>query len=211
MSPAAASGRRRTFVDPRLLIGLGLVVVSVAGMTGLLAAVDSRVTVLAAASSLVPGERVGPADLIERSVSLDGADELYLRVGDLPDEGLVAVQAVQRGELVPRSAVADAEAQRSTTLVIASATPVGSGVQPGARVELWVSPVDPDAGGFGAASVLVQEAIVVRVLDDEGLMSGASRDAVEVRVPRSRIARILQAQADGDLIAVVPAGLPLGE
>lgn len=210
MGPTAVPGRRHPAVDPRLFIGVGLVIASVAGVVGLLAAVDTRVTAFAAASTLAPGERVERDDLVERTVSLDGADRFYLGADDLPEGGLVAVLAVREGELVARSAVADAADAASTTIVIEPVSPVSSSVRTGSLVEVWASPVDADDGGFGPPVVLVQDAVVARLVADEGL-SGAARGVVEVRVQRDRIARVLQAQADGDILSVVAAGLPLGE
>jgi hypothetical protein len=57
--------------------------------------------------------------------------------------------------------------------------------------------------------VIVPGATVVRVVDDDGFVSAADGRSIEVLIPRSRIARILQAMADGDALAVVPAGIPL--
>lgn len=211
MGRNADSGRGRLSVDPRLLIGIGLVIASVAGTVTLVGAVDSRVTVLAAGSSLVPGDHVDPDDLVERSVSLDGAERLYLRHHEIPDDGFVVVESVREGELVPRSAVTDDAGQQSTVFVVQPASPVSASVGPGSLVEIWASAADPASGEFGAPTVLVEDAIVTRVIADEGLVAGSSGDAIEVRVARSHIAHILQAQADGDLLAIVPAGLPLGE
>lgn len=210
MGRTADAVRARHVVDPRLLIGVGLVAVSVAGVVGLVSAVDARTTVYAAAGPLSPGDRIDRGDLVERSVSLDGADALYLRAADLPDDGLVVVRAVRDGELLPRASVGEAAGLRSTALVIEVAVPASRAVVPGATVDVWASPVDPETRGFGAPAVLVPDAIVVRLLADDGLVSDASGGAVEVLVPRSRVARILQAQADGDVLAVVPAGLPWG-
>lgn len=211
MGRNADSGRGRLSVDPRLLIGIGLVVASVLGVVALVGAADSRVTVLAAPSSLVPGDRLDPDELVERSVSLDGADTLYLRRDEIPDDGLVVVGVVRKGELIPRSAVTDSARQESTDFVVQPASPVSEIVGPGSLVEIWASPADPATGGFSAPSVLVQDAVVTRVVADEGLVASSTGGAVEVRVARNNIARILQAQADGDLLAIVPAGLPLEE
>jgi hypothetical protein len=59
--------------------------------------------------------------------------------------------------------------------------------------------------------VLASDAVVVRVIDDEGIIAGSDGDSVEVLVPRVRIARLLQAIANGDALAIVPAGIPLSE
>jgi hypothetical protein len=204
------SGRRRNAIDVRLLIGLALVIASVVGVVALVGAVDARTTVYAAASALSPGDRVERGDLVEREVSLDGADGLYLRAGELPADGLVVVQPVRDGELLPRAAVGDASGVRSTALVLELTGPPSSAVRPGAVVDVWASPADAERRGFDAPIVLVPDAVVVRIVEDDGLVSSSDGGTVEVLVPRSRVARVLQAQAAGDALAVVPAGLALG-
>lgn len=206
----AAGRRRRAPADPRLLIGIGLVIASVAGVVGLLAAVDTRVTVFAAASTLAPGERVERADLVERSVALEAAERLYLDPHDLGEGGLVAMVPVRAGELVPRSAVADAAGDASTMLVVEPASLMSSSVRPGSLVEVWASPADSDTGGFGPPAMLVRNAVVAGLIDGDGL-TGSAPAGVELSVQREQITRILQSQADGDHLSVVPAGLPLGD
>jgi hypothetical protein len=203
------SGRRHRTIDVRLLIGLALVAASVVGVVALVGAVDARTTVYAAASGLSPGDRIDRGDLVEREVSLDGADGLYLGVDELPADGLVVVHPVHDGELLPRTAVGDASGIRSTALVLELTAPPSSAVRAGAVVDGWASPADAEGRGFGAPVVLVPDAVVVRVVEDDGLVSSGG-SAIEVLVPRSRVARVLQAQAAGDALAVVPAGLALG-
>ena len=178
-------------------------------LVALVGAVDTRSTVYAAASALSPGDRIDRGDLVEREVSVDGADALYLSVDELPADGLVVVQPVRDGELLPRAAVGDASGIRSTALVLELTAPPSSAVRAGAVVDVWASPADAEGRGFGAPIVLVPDAVVVRVVEDDGLVSSGG-SAVEVLVPRARVARVLQAQAAGDALAVVPAGLALG-
>ncbi len=206
MSASPAAGHRRRWVDPRLLIGIGLVVGSVAGVVGLVAAVDTRTVVVAAPSALTAGERVERDDLLERSVGLDDSAGLYLRLDEVPDEGLTMVRTVPEGELIPRSAVGDPETLQHTSLIVDSAVRLGSATRAGSTVDLWATAAE--AGGEGAAApiVLVADATVVRVLQGEGLMPGSSSSTVELLVPRSQVARVLQAQAAGDALAVVAAG-----
>jgi hypothetical protein len=49
----------------------------------------------------------------------------------------------------------------------------------------------------------------VRVVEPDGIVSPGEGRSVEVLIPRSRIARVLQAVAASDELAVVPAGIPL--
>ena len=224
-----SKGGRRGAPDLRLVLGVLLVVGSVAGVFGIVAAADRRVTVYAAASALAPGERIDAGDLVQRSVALDGSDPLYLAAGDIPSGGLVVTQPVAKGELLPTSSVGSTAGVRSTSLVLQLATRVSGAVVPGASIDIWAAPdadasgtatstvttsdgSAEDAAGAGAPSVLVSGATVVKVLDDSGGFSVANAgSSVEVLVPRSRVARLLEAIAQKAALAVVPAGIPIAE
>lgn len=201
---------RRGAIDVRLLIGLALVGASVLGVVTLIGAVDRRTTVYAAAAALSPGDRIDRGDLVEREVSLDGADDLYLRADEVPGDGLVVMQPVRNGELVPRASVGETAGISSTALVLELTAPPSSVVRAGAIVDVWASPVADEGRGYLAPIVLVPDAVVVRVITEDGLVSSRASGAVEVLVPRTRVARVLQAQASGDALAIVPAGLALG-
>ena len=209
MGEASATARRRFAIDVRLVLGLALVAASVAAVTVLVGVADTRVAVYAAADALAPGDRVDPADLVERSVSLDGAEDLYLLVEAAPDDGFVVTQPVAAGQLVPLSAAGSHDGVRATSLVLQLAGPVSTVVETGSLVDVW-GIASLEQGEFGTPVVLASQATVVRVLEEDTLIAGASGAAtVEVLVPRTRVARLLQAIANGDALAVVPSGLPL--
>lgn len=209
MSTPVPRPRRRVLLDVRLVIGLALVAASVAGTTLLVGAADARIRVYAADGALSPGDRVDAGDLVERSVALDGADDLYLAVGDVPDDGFVVAQPVAAGQLVPLSAAGSTDGERATSLVLELAGPVSRAVAPGSLVDVWGVAVIGQ-GEVGTPVVLASSATVVRVLDEESLVGAAgAASSVEVLVPRTRVARLLRAIASGDALAVVPAGLPL--
>jgi hypothetical protein len=217
MTDSAPAPRRRPLADPRLLIGLLLVAASVAATVGIVAAVDKRTQVYAAAGPLEPGQRIAASDLVARGVALDGSDALYLGVGDVPRAGLVVTRAVAQGELVPASSVGRTTDVDATSLVLRLATRVSAAVKPGAEIDVWsaapatqAAAIDSDDAAADPPSVLVAGATVVRVIDDDqALTVDHEGSAVEVRLPRSRVARVLAAIAAGDDLAVVPAGLGL--
>ncbi|WP_181408332.1 hypothetical protein [Schumannella sp. 10F1B-5-1] len=205
----SAPPRRRRPIDPRLLIGLALVLLSVAGVVGIVAVTDRTAKVYAAGGTLTAGERVTADDLVLRSVALDGADKHYLRDGQIPKGGLVVTRTITGGELIPSAAVArDAEVE-SARLVLQVDGSVGSAVTAGADVDVWGAATedraDPD-GEVAPPAVLAAGATVVQVLDDKGLVAGSSNVAVEVLVPRERVARLLQAVADGQRLTLVGRG-----
>lgn len=211
MTEVSPKVRRRFALDVRLVLGLALVVASVVAVTVLVAAADTRVAVYAAAESLAPGDRVDADDLVERSVALDGAEDLYLLVDTIPDDGIVVAQPVAAGQLVPLSAAGSLDGVRATSLVLQLSGPVSTVVTTGSLVDVWGVAL-LEQGEVGTPVVLASQATVVRVLEDETLIagSGGAASTVEVLVPRTRVARLLQAIAHGDALAVVPSGLPLG-
>jgi D-ribose pyranose/furanose isomerase RbsD len=202
-------------LDPRLLIGIALVVASVAGVVAIVSAFDTRVTVYAAAQTLAPGEPVRAGELLVRQVALDDAEGLYLTDEDLSQHALFATTVVRRGELIPRSAVATQAGVESTSIVLAVGGGLSESVVDGALVDIWASQsiaAQGDVGSlglFGPPSVLNAGAVVVRVVESDGIVSAGDGRSVEVLVPQSRVARLLQAIANGDALAVVPAGIPL--
>ena len=204
---ARAGARRRFWFDPRFAIGLLLIVASVAGVVGIVGAADSSVLVYAAREPLAPGDRVDADDLVGTSVRLAGAERLYLVPDDLPDDGLVVTKAVAEGELVPASAVGATEGERQTSIVVGVAGELAESVAAGSIVDVW-SARESTGGVFEAPVVIVSGATVVRLVDRQGLVVDNDSRSIEVLVPRTDVARVLEAIANDDAIAVVPASLP---
>jgi hypothetical protein len=93
MSASAPPRRRRIVIDVRLVIGIGLVTASVAGVVSLVSASDRRITVYAAAETFTPGDRIGEDELLPRQVTLDDAEGLYLREEPQPRRARADVRA----------------------------------------------------------------------------------------------------------------------
>lgn len=206
--PPRSRIRRPRAIDPRLVIGAVLVLLSVAGVVGVLAASDRAVAVYAAADDLTPGEPLRVDDLVVRRVVLDGAEPRYVRQGALPAAGAVVQRPLAAGELLPVAALGRADGVDAAAVVIQVTGRLGSGVAPGRPVDLWAA-TPRDRAESGPPEVLAAGATVVRVLDDEGLVASGSERAVEVLVPRAALAEVLQSIADEELLSIVAAGLPL--
>ncbi|TXK16302.1 hypothetical protein [Homoserinibacter sp. GY 40078] len=201
---------RRRIADPRLILGLLLVGASTAGVVGLVTSLDDREAVYVAAHALVPGERVRVEDLRERPVAVGQAGERYLTPGSLPEGGAVVLRPVEPGEFVPRSALGDPSGIDTTAVVLEVADPLASQIREARTVEVWASRASHGGDSVGEPVVIVPEAVVMRVRDGTGLVSTSSGVWVEVLVPHDRVARVLQARADGELLALVPVGIPIG-
>lgn len=212
--------RRRSFwFDPRFAIGLVLVVVSVLGVDALVNAANASVDVLAARFTLTPGERVHASDLVPTSVRVGRTAGLYLQASEVPSAGLVVTRSVAAGELVPHTAVGSRVGQRLTSVVVSVDSALAASIAPGSRVDLWSaqpasasgddgSSVAP--GSYAAPTVLVSSAIVVRLVDQKNLVA-SNGSSVELLMPKSDTATVLDAIANGTVLSVLPVDLPLGQ
>ena len=194
-------------VDPRLLIGLVLVVGSVAAVVAIVSTADETVQVYSASTSLTPGDRIALADLDTSNVRLAGVGSLYLLPGDIPDGGFVVTRAVDEGELIPASAVGSVSGLRLTSLVLNVNGALAASIESGSTVDVWSSR-EVANGQFGPPAVIVAGATVVRLVQSETIMAGGESMAVEVLVPKARIARVLEAVSNSDAMSIVPATIP---
>lgn len=194
---------RNPWVDPRLIVGATLVIVSVLGVWFVIAGTRQTTAVLIAARTLVPGEPVDGADLRVADVWLGGLGGSYLAAGAVPDDA-VATRTVPAGELVPTGALSPATSARSTVVVIESTTGVPASVAVGTAVEIWSAPrSEPDR--FGAPRVLVADAVVAGLPSEDAMSAPSRGSAVELVVPRAEVAEVLAATAAGDALSIVPA------
>jgi flagella basal body P-ring formation protein FlgA len=200
--------RSRAF-DPRLAIGLALVIGAIAGVVWIVSAADDTVQVYTARAPLAPGDRVTDDDLEPRSVRLDAAAGLYLAPGDLPAAGVIVTRSIAAGELLPSSATSSTDSLRLASVVLSPAAPLAASVGPGATVDVWAAR-ELENRQFGAPVVIVSNAIVVRLVNSDSIVAKSQLTGLEVLVPRSRVARVLDALANGDVISVVPVTLPVG-
>jgi hypothetical protein len=215
-----AQRRRRSFwFDPRFAIGLALVIASVLGVDALVTAANASVDVLAARTTLTPGQRVHVADLVPTSVRVGRTAGLYLEASDVPSAGLVVTRSISAGELVPHTAVGSEVGKVLTSVVVSVNSALASSIVPGSRVDLWsAQPAGASddgtttggAGSYDAPTVLVSSAIVVRLVDQKNLVA-SNGSSVELLMPKADTATVLDAIANGAVLSVLPVDLPLGE
>lgn len=201
----SAPPRRRFAPDPRLLIGLALVVAAVVGTVALVLALDDTIEVYAAPSALAPGERVEATDLDLVAVRLDAAATRYLRPGDLTG-AVVVTRTIGAGELVPAGAVAESELTGTTSVVLSVGGGVAGSVAPGTTVDIWAAR-EGETGRFEPPTVIVDAAVVVALVEEGSIVARGEVTAIEVRVPSARVAGVLEAVANDDALSIVPSAV----
>ncbi len=194
-------------LDPRLLIGLLLVVASVTGVVFVVSAADRTSPVYLARGTLTIGETITVDDLSVSNIRMEGAGTLYLEPGDVPIGGLVVTRTVTQGELVPASAIGSVAGLRITSLVVDTSGTLAASIQPGSSVDLWAAR-EIENRKYSAPTVLVAGAIVLRLVTSDSIVGAGQVTAIEVLVPRAKVARVLESIANDDAISVVPLSIP---
>lgn len=197
----AVRAGRLSWLDLRLVLGVLLVVVAVAGGVLTVTAADRSVEVWTVRSSLVAGSPVTAADLSTRSVRFVSPDVAgrYLSAREALPTGTVTVRSVGAGELLPRDAVAGrlpgARVELPLSVRVGDAPPA---LAVGQAVDVWAVPSDtaPRAGDEGGVRVLAAVPVQSRAtgsgLGGSGTTSvtlSLDRDSVDLGSVLGRLAR----------------------
>jgi hypothetical protein len=156
---------------------------------------------------LTVGETITVDDLSVSNVRMEGAGTLYLEPGDVPIAGLVVTRTVAQGELVPASAIGNVTGLRLTSLVVDTGGTLAASIKPGSSVDLWAAR-EIENGKYSAPAVLVAGAMVLRLVTSDSIVGAGQVTAIEVLVPKAKVARVLESIANDDAISVVPLSIP---
>ncbi|QTE30291.1 SAF domain-containing protein [Pengzhenrongella sicca] len=203
-SPVAARLRRPGWRDPRLLVGLLIIVGAMALGSWAVSTAASSTPVYLASATLTAGDRLDAADLTVAQVRLDDAEAArYLPATAAPPTGLVVLRTVQRGELVPASAVGAAGSLDVRPVPIAVADEPPAGMVPGALVDLWVIPEARDGVPAQEPHLLASALDVAEVARPSGGFAVGGTSTVHVLVPTGDLPAILGALATEGSVRVV--------
>lgn len=211
--PQAQRLRPPSWRDPRLMVGVLLVLTSVVVGSRVVAAADDTVGVYAAAGALVPGDRVDPGRLAVVQVHLDEAAARYVAASEPLPPGAVALRSVGAGELLPRSALGGADALERRPLGVPVAGQVPAALVKGALVDLWVSEPDPARAGTYLDPVqLASAAEVAEVSTGGGAFAAGGGTTAQVLLAEDELRLALRAlAADAEIaLVLVPGSSPAG-
>jgi len=206
MSPdATATGarlKRPSWKDPRLLVGVLLVLASVIGVISLVGSADKTTDVYAARDAIAVGEKLSRENVVLAKVRLGETEEHYLTLESGLPEGLVAVQRVGKNQLIPRDSLGKVDAldRKPVTVTIEEGLP--DQAVAGTRVDVWVAL--PDArNGFSEPKLLLPAAEIARVTPGSTALGSSRNTEVMVLVADSQMPALLGAQANQAKISVV--------
>ncbi|WP_291377557.1 SAF domain-containing protein [Demequina sp.] len=196
-TPVAGRLRRPGWRDPRLLVGLLLIAISVTAVTGIVRSSDTTMPYYAAKNALTPGTVLARDDVTVVQVRIP--DGTYVEPGEEP-WGQVVTRVVGDGELLPRAALADQGDFTGRPIAVRTSLPLADGVERGSLVDVYLTRTDSDE----PQTTLVASGLVVESVDHEsGSFSAGSVETVYVVVPRRDIEEFLDALASRGEISVV--------
>jgi hypothetical protein len=207
VSPPAARQRRTRWRDPKLWLGILLVLACMVLGARLLSSADDTVAVWQVARDIPAGAAVTPSDLRLTHVHFDDSAvaAVYLS-GDRPiGSAMVAGRDLQAGEILAQSAVLAPSGRefRQLPLGVAS-THAPADLRPGDHVEVWAVPASPTGPGGRPA------APPSRVLDDVTVLSvgggvvgtAGERQVLVSLAPRADVGSILRQLSNASLVLV---------
>ncbi len=196
--------RRAVWGDARFLIGIAVVALSIGGVWAVVSSSGTTTPVLQATRTIALGEALVSGDFQVVEVGLGTVTDRYLAPQELRP-GQIASRTLVEGELLATSAVEDADADRTTTIVVESSTGIPAEVAAGSVIELWHSPPVGDDGSQSPPRILVTDAIVASVTKTEGMLAAEGTTA-EVVIDRTDVPEVLAAITGGSALSVVPIG-----
>lgn len=204
----SARFRRPTWRDPRLLTGALLVLLSVAGVTAVVAAADRTEPYFAAARDIEVGQTVTEEDLVPVDVRLQDAAPLYLPADTVPAPGTVATQRVAEGQLLPGSALATADRLDRKPVGIPVAHPLPDDAGPGSRVDVWVAAQKSSGRGHEPARLLLPAVEIASVETEETALGAGRGTVVHVLVEDGPMGELVDALGNEARVTLVwnPAG-----
>ncbi|MCD1145734.1 hypothetical protein LQU92_10885 [Kocuria sp. LUK] len=200
--------RRPAWRDPRLLTGLLLVLLSVAGVAAVVAVTNRTEPYWAAARDIAVGQEVTAEDVVAVDVRLQDSAERYLPAASAPDPGTVAVQRIAGGELLPRTALADADRLDRKPVGIAVDHPLPDEAGPGSRVDVWVADPQRSGRGFEPARLLLPAAEIASVEAEQTALGAGRGTVVHVLVEDGPMEELVDALGNDARVTLVwnPAG-----
>lgn len=210
-APAAPTARRLQrpgWRDTRLLVGILLVLVSVLAGARLIASLDDTSPVYAAARPLLPGQEIGPQDLVVVPVQLSGMGDGYVDGSIEMATGTFVLRPIDEGELVPVASLGSAQQARDKTVTVPVDPAAAASLSVGTVVDVWVSRRDTEAAGerYLDPELLLEQAVIAQVPSGEqALGMGVGRAAVQVIVPAGEVAAVISSVDQEARVTLVSA------
>lgn len=189
--------RKPTVKDPRLIVGLLLVGVSMwLGVWTVNSAKDLSIAYVAVAD-IAKGQPVTRSQLRAIEVNLSEAEALYLSSALNDDGDYLAKESIAAGQLVASAAITTESKNSSRVIAIATNTPMAQEIHVGGKVDLWAMPHSSSHSGDPAPQEIATSLVVSQLPENSGNIGNSRSNIAYVIVPLSDVPAVL-AVSGGD-------------
>ncbi|MDP9985091.1 hypothetical protein J2S98_000228 [Arthrobacter oryzae] len=201
-STTAPRLKRPSWKDPRLLVGILLVLASIAGVIFLVGSADRTTEVYAAREGIAVGERLTPENVVPVKVRLGDTEQHYITVEAGLPQDVVAMQRIGKDQLVPRASLGEVDQLNRKPVALNVEQTLPSQAVAGARVDVWVA--QPDAkNGFTEPKLILPGAEIAEVANGSTALGSSKTTVLMVLVEDKQMPALLGAQANEAKISVV--------
>jgi hypothetical protein len=203
-APAAVRFRRPGWRDPRLVVGVLLVCVSVVLGAQLLSGRDDVSQVWAVREAVSGGETLSSDDLRAVGVRFAEASDAgrYVSADEPLGPGAVVTRDLAEGELLPLAALGQTDAGLLELPVAVPGGGVPAGLAPGDRVDVWVVPTARASTRSPRADQVLSGVAVLRVGGRGVGGPEAARQVVVGVDPATELAGTVGRLADSHVVLV---------
>ncbi|WP_144671026.1 hypothetical protein [Arthrobacter sp. U41] len=206
MSSSTVAGGARlkkpSWKDPKLLVGILLVLASVVGVVSLVGAADQTAEAYTAREAIAVGEKLTVDKLSRVRVRLGDVEQHYLTPSNGLGEGLVAIQRIGKDQLVPRGSFGQPDGLDRKPVAVTIEESLPSQAVAGSRVDVWVALPDT-RNGFSQPALLLPGAEIAQITPGSSALGSARSTVVMVLVADEQMPKLLGAQANKAKISVV--------
>lgn len=205
--PAAQRLQRPSWRNARLLVGVVLILLGTVLGAKVVASADDTVPMYAASASIRPGDHLTPDNLRRIDVQLGAESARYLSARTVVADDSYALREIPEGELVPLGSVGGRSAVSVQAVTVEVDANSARGLPANATVDVWVSPRDLQSTQerYLDATLALQRVSVTPVTQDSGRFGASSSTmAVQLRVPRDKVAEVIGAVDKQARFTLVP-------
>lgn len=197
--------------DPRLIVGLLLVVLAVAGVLTLVSLQNKTVPMFVANRNISLGERIDPSELHVVDVRLDAVQDQYLTAEKAPAGDLQAKSLIRAGELVPLASIGGRDPQGRKPLSVELSRDLPVAVKVGTQVDVWAAERGANSTTYQEPKRLLETVEVSAIHELDSGFGGVSGQVVELLVTDEDLPDMISALANEARLTVVYAGGGAGE
>lgn len=203
------------FKDPKLIVGLILILISIAGVIGIIRINNQTYTYYTAKNDISIGQKITPDMLIEKQVNLGDSKDRYLSREQLESGKYIAVRQIPAGELISSASAHENIQERRRLVTVTLDRGIASALKAGERVDIWVISSGkekqkvPEGEGKNEDNEseqkpLVQNAEISTIAVDEGVLGANGHANVQLWIESEKLPDILHAMSSETKITLVP-------